>query len=257
MMRRCSTSMAVLASLLAFSLGSQANQARAAAINPNASTSTATVDYRLTSSTTIPVPPASLTSPQVVAMVVPTGSVVPPTNSDGTQGSPLTILPDSHGFDSSQLVVALKDTTSSTGQPEQQFGLVFYGQGLQPGGVLHFALSINSAMVNNPPQLQSLTPGISIVPDPPATSTPAPGAAQLLEARAVQRFPSRFPWFSGRPWWAVFLLVIASPGEHGGPESTGELTRASTPKIRVEKTQSCRVRSSPGTPGRGAPVRLP
>jgi hypothetical protein len=72
-------------------------------------------------------------------------------------------------------VVALKDTTSATGQPEQQFGLVFYGQGLQPGGVLHFALSINSALVNNPPQLQSLTPGISIVPDAPATNTPSSG----------------------------------------------------------------------------------
>src|SRR3954453_3428748 len=118
-MRRCSTSMAVLAALLAPGFGTQPNLARAAAINPNASASTATIDYRLTSSTTIPVPPATLTSPQVVAMVGPTGSVVPPANSDGTQGSPLTILPDSHGFDSSQLVVALKDTTSSTGQPEQ------------------------------------------------------------------------------------------------------------------------------------------
>jgi len=93
-MRRCSTSMAVLTALLALGFGTQPNLARADAINPNASISTATVDYRLTSSSTIPVPPASLTSPQVVAMIVPTGSVVPPTNSDGTEGSPLTILPD-------------------------------------------------------------------------------------------------------------------------------------------------------------------
>ncbi len=167
--------MAVLAALLALGFGSQPNLAQAAAINPNASTSTATVNYRLTSSTSIPVPPASLTSPQVVAMIVPTGSVVPPTLSDGTEGSPLTILPDSQGFDPSQLVVALKDTTSASGQPEQQFGLVFYGQGLQPGGVLHFALSINSALVNNPPQLQSLTSGISIVPDAPDTTPPSSG----------------------------------------------------------------------------------
>src|SRR4051794_32932162 len=174
-MRRCSTSMAVLAALLALGFGTQPNLARAAAINPNASISTATVDYRLTSSASIPVPASNLTSPQVVAMIVPTGSVVPPTMADGTEGSPLTILPDSHGFDPSQLVVALKDTTSATGQPEQQFGLVFYGQGLQPGGVLHFALSINSALLNNPPQLQSLTPGISIVPDTPAPDTPSAG----------------------------------------------------------------------------------
>jgi hypothetical protein len=174
-MRRCSTSMSVLAALLALGFGTQPNLTRAAAINPNASTSTATVDYRLTSSTSIPAPAANLTSPQVVAMIVPTGSVVPPTQADGTEGSPLTILPDSHGFDPSQLVVALKDTTSATGQPQQQFGLVFYGQGLQPGGMLHFALSVNSALVNNPPQLQSLTPGISIVPDAPATNTPSAG----------------------------------------------------------------------------------
>src|SRR4051794_36616756 len=99
-MRRCSTSMAVLTALLALGFGTQPNLARADAINPNASISTATVDYRLTSSTTIPAPPVDPTSPpQVVAVIVPAGSVVPPTNSDGKEGSPLTILPDSHGFD--------------------------------------------------------------------------------------------------------------------------------------------------------------
>jgi hypothetical protein len=161
----------VLGALLALAFGTQPMFASAASINPNATTATTTADYRLTTSTSIPVPDASISGPQVVAMIVPSGSVVPPKLADGTEGSPLTILPDSSGFDPSHLVVALKDGTSSTGQPQQMFGLVFYGQGLQPGGVLHFALSINSALANNPPQLQSLTPGISIAPDAPPTPT--------------------------------------------------------------------------------------
>jgi hypothetical protein len=110
-----------------------------------------------------------------VALISPAGSVVPPKLADGTEGSPLTVLPDSQGFDPSHLVVALKDGTSASGQPEQMFGLVFFGQGLQAGGVLHFALSIDKALANNPPVLEAQTPGISIIPDPPATSASSSG----------------------------------------------------------------------------------
>ena len=128
--------------------------------------STVTADYRLINiGSSLPVPDASSQGPQVVALVTPTGGIVPPTLADGTQGTPLTVLPDSSGFDSSQLVVALKDTTSAAGQPEQMFGLAFYGQGLQTGGVLHFALSIDSSLASNPPALQSQTPGIVIMAD--------------------------------------------------------------------------------------------
>jgi hypothetical protein len=164
--------MAVLGALLALGFGTQPNLTRADAINPNASASTATATYRLTASstTTIPVPDANISGPQVVATILPTGSVVPPLMADGTQGSPLTILPDSFGFDPTHLVVALKDGTSSTGQPEQLFGLIFYGQGLQPGGMLHFSLSIDKSLANNPPQLVSQTNGISISLDPASTS---------------------------------------------------------------------------------------
>jgi hypothetical protein len=161
---------ATLGVLLALGLGTQPLIARAATINPNASTATAT--YRLTSDSSLPIPDANIQGPQVVALVLPPGSVVPPTLADGTQGSPLTILPDSHGFDPSHLVVALKDVTSATGQPEQMFGLVFFGQGLQPGGLLHFSLSIDKTMASNPPTLQSLTSGITIKPDPPTTTPP-------------------------------------------------------------------------------------
>lgn len=160
---RCPTPMPLLGLLLALCLGMQPRLAHGVALNPNASPATAT--YRLTSSTSLPTPDSDIQGPQVVAMILPAGSVVPPKKDDKTEGSPLTVLPDSHGFDPSHLVVALKDGTSSTGQPEQLFGLIFFGGGLQPDGVLHFALSIDSALANNPPQLQPLTPGISIVAD--------------------------------------------------------------------------------------------
>ncbi|MGD0044440.1 MAG: hypothetical protein ABSE84_29235 [Isosphaeraceae bacterium] len=168
-MLRCLSRVALLGTLLALGFGFQPMAAHAAV---NASTTT--VDYSLTTSSTIGVPSANISGPQVVALITPAGSVVPPTLSNGTQGSPLTVLPGSTGFDPSQLVVALNNAPSSTGQPQQQLGLVFYGQGFQAGGVLNFALSINSALASDPPVLQSLTPGVTITADsPPAATTTA------------------------------------------------------------------------------------
>jgi hypothetical protein len=171
-MLRCPPPVALLGAMLAtaLSLTLQSTPTHAAAVNPNASTTTA--DYRLINvGNNIPVPDPSSQGPQVVALVTPTGGIVPPTLADGSQGTPLTVLPDSSGFDPSQLVVALKDGTSASGQAQQMFGLSFYGQGLQTGGVLHFALSIDSSLASNPPVLQSQTPGVMIVPDtlPPIT----------------------------------------------------------------------------------------
>ena len=129
----------------------------------------------LTSTTGIPVPGANLTAPQVEYLITPPGGVVPPTGSDGTPASPLKILSGSTGFDASQLVVALKSTTSSTGAPEQILGLVFFGQGLaasSAGGLLNFSLSTGS---NPPPELTLLGPntyGLPLTLDPippPAT----------------------------------------------------------------------------------------
>lgn len=166
MMRRCPTSLAVLGALLALGFGTQPMFTRADSINPNASTATA--GYRLSSDAGLPAPAADINGPQVQAIILPPGSVIPPKLSDGTEGSPLTILPDSHGFDPNHLVVALKDTQSASGQPQQMFGLVFYGQGFQPGGLLHFTLSIDKSLGSTPPSLQVLTPGISITADTPA-----------------------------------------------------------------------------------------
>jgi len=121
-----------------------------------------TADYRLTSTSDIPVPSPNATAPQVVAEVVPPGTVVPPTEADGTAGSPLTILNTSSGFDQSQLIVALKDGTDSSGQTQQLFGLSFFGNGFSKNGQLDFSLNLGSS-VTTPPVLESLTPGVSIV----------------------------------------------------------------------------------------------
>lgn len=146
------------AALLAWSVGPEA--ARASTINPNATTTLA--NYRLTTDADFPVPSPDIAGPQVVAMVVPAGGVVPPTDSDGAQGSPLTVLSESSGFDADQLVVALKDATDDDGNPEQLLGLVFFGQGLKAGGVLNFALSVDAALADDPPTLVSSTPGVTI-----------------------------------------------------------------------------------------------
>jgi len=172
-MLRCLSRVAMLGTLLAIGLGFQPMAAHAASVNA----STTTADYVLTTSSTIGVPGTNISGPQVVALITPTDSVVPPTLSNGTQGSPLTVLPGSTGFDPSQLVVALRDATSSSGQPEQELGLVFYGQGLQAGGHLHFALSINSALASDPPVLQSLTSGITITADSPSAASTTSGVS--------------------------------------------------------------------------------
>ena len=184
MIRRCPAPLTLLVAALAFSLGSRPMSTRADAVT----TSTAT--YTLTSSAGLPVPGANLSGPQVEALILPPGGVVPPKSSNGTPESPLTILPDSSGFDPSQLVVALKNTTSSTGQPEQMFGLVFYGQGLAAGGVLNFSLSTASAL-NTPPVLVSQTPGVSITLDSPSSSTSGSGSSPTPDAGGGG--PSKFP----------------------------------------------------------------
>lgn len=148
----------LVAALLTWSAGPEAT--RASTINPNATTVLA--NYRLTTSAGFPTPDADIAGPQVVAMVVPAGGVTPPTDADGKQGSPLTVLANSSGFDADQLVVALKDATDDAGNPQQLLGLVFFGHGLKADGVLNFALSIDKALADNPPKLVASTPGVTI-----------------------------------------------------------------------------------------------
>jgi hypothetical protein len=209
-MLRCLSRVALLGTVLALGFGFQPMAAHADSVNPNSSTTT--YDYRLTTSTTIPVADANISGPQVVALVTPPGSVVPPTLSDGTQGSPLTVLPDSTGFDPSKLIVALNDSPSSSGQPEQQLGLVFYGQGFQAGGVLHFALSVNSALASDPPVLESLTPGITIAAD----STTAAATTSGVSGNSSSSSGSSSGGIVNNPeplsvilWSAVLVGVVA------------------------------------------------
>ncbi len=166
MIRRCPAPLTLLVAILAVGLSAWPIYTRADGMYPP-----------LTSTTGIPVPGANLTAPQVEYLITPPGGVVPPTNSAGTQDSPLTILPGSTGFDASQLVVALKTTTSSTGAPEQILGLVFFGQGLAAscaGGVLNFSLSTGR---NPPPDLTLVGPntyGLPLTLDPTNNSGTSP-----------------------------------------------------------------------------------
>jgi hypothetical protein len=112
----------------------------------------------------------NVSPPQIVAQIVPAGGVyTPPTTS--TVG-PLTVLSTSKGFSASQLYDSLASTTGSNGQPEQLLGLSFYGQGLQAqsaGGVLNFTLAVTNP--SSPPQLQSLTAGVTITLDSSSSGT--------------------------------------------------------------------------------------
>jgi len=193
------------AALLGWSAGPGA--ARASTINPNATTTLA--NYRLTTSADFPAPSADIAGPQVVAMVVPAGGVMPPTHADGTQGSPLTVLADSSGFDAEQLVVALKDAADDAGNPEQLLGLVFFGQGLKAGGVLNFALSIDKALADNPPKLVSSTPGVTITGLAPPTTPdpdPVPGGSPIPDPDVQVPEPVTFLV------WSMIACAIALRG---------------------------------------------
>lgn len=183
MMLRCPSRMVLVGTILALGLSCHPLAARAASVNPNSSITTAT--YRLTSSVDIPAADPTSTVPQVVALISPAGAVVPPTNADGTQGSPLTILPTSTGFDTSQLVVALKNGTTPGGQAQQELGIDFFGTGLKAGGVLDFTLSVDTAVTSAPPLLSALTPGITITEQPTSSTTSGIGGNSSSGASSV------------------------------------------------------------------------
>ncbi len=147
MIHRRPTLLAVLAAGLAIGLGSRPTLSQAD-----------TITYTLSTTTGLPIPPEDITQPQIVATVSAPGLIVPPKLADGSEGSPLTILSDSTGFDASQLVVALKQDTVNNGQTQQDFGLVFFGSGLAANSMLHFALNVNSALANDPSLLKLTTP---------------------------------------------------------------------------------------------------
>jgi hypothetical protein len=176
--------------------------AYAASVNPNSSTTSVT--YRLTTSVNLPAADPTSQTPQVVALVSPFGSVVPPTNADGTQGSPLTVLPTSTGFDTSQVVDALKTTTSPGGQSQEYLGIDFFGSGIKAGGVLDFTLSVDSALTSTPPILSSLTPGITITAEPAGLTTSGAGGSSSGGAG------NEVPEPVGVVLWSTVLVVLVA-----------------------------------------------
>lgn len=166
MTHRCPTLLTVLAACLAIGVGSRPTLTQAD-----------TISYRLSTTTGLPIPADDISQPQIVATVTAPGQIVPPILADGSEGSPLTILPDSTGFDASQVVVALKQDTSTSGQQQQDFGLVFFGSGLAANAMLHFALNVNSALANDPSLLQLSTPSSGFTLTPVVDSGPGTGTS--------------------------------------------------------------------------------
>ena len=173
---------------------------------------TGTAYYRLTSNQDIAAPPADSTAPQVIATVLPPGSIVPPTQSDGSQISPLTILNTSSGFDSNQLIVALKDNAADATAgtlASQLFGLSFFGTGFTAsGGHLDFALNIDNTL-KTPPVLQSMTPGITIIsiPDPTLPTPPVSAVNSTPNAPSLPNVITPEP-MSLTLWSAVLGLGL-------------------------------------------------
>jgi hypothetical protein len=179
--RRCPAPLTMLAAALALGLGSRPMSTQAAGLTNSSNTSNTpavTADYTLTSSIRLPVPAGAKPAPgdtnpptpQFTAVVDPVGVVPPP---GGSVTGPLTILPNSSGFDTQNLAVYLGNVPSDPNATitQQALGLSFYGQGLASGGVLNFALTIDQSLAKNPPQLESLTPGISIKLDSVSSSS--------------------------------------------------------------------------------------
>lgn len=150
-MRRCLTLQAVFTVVLTLAV-------RPTSVQADAINSTRTATYSLSIPGGLPDPGPDVdhvnpgvTLPQLEANVVPAGGIVPPTQNDGKEGSPLTIEPDSFGFDKDHLVVALNKT-------DQKFGLIFLNGGLAANNLLHFSLNVDKALTT-PPTLEITSPG--------------------------------------------------------------------------------------------------
>lgn len=176
MMRRQPAVLAVVAALIV--LAGRSGSTQAAAV---------TASYQLKNTAA----PGSDPVTGVVANILPPGAVVPPS----PQESPLTILAGSTGFDQDNLQVLLGDGQTPTGEPLQALALDFGDQGLAPGGILNFALSLASATQATPDlvlpptasqlTLASYTPPSKPLPNPiPVVSVPEPVSVALWTAAA-------------------------------------------------------------------------
>ena len=210
MLRRCSTSLALLT--FALVLASGPSRASAASIVsemvvngtdqivPNGTPgSTMYAYYQLTNTRSTPV------NDLIVTSIVPPNSVQPLNAST----SPLSIVNGSFGFDQSNLQVFLSPADPAT----QGLALQFANGGLAPGGVLNFKVSLDPSttsmipptlslqppdadLSSTAPNLLSYTPVYANAALGAAASTPEPvslvlwstlAGAGLLRARAFRR----------------------------------------------------------------------
>ena len=196
-MRRCLSLQAVFTVVLTLAV-------RPTLVQADGITDPATATYSLSIPGGLPDPgpdvenvTPGVTLPQLEANVIPAGGIIPPIQSDGSQGSPLTIEPDSFGFDKDHLVVALNNNPLEN-PTEQKFGLVFFNGGLAADNLLHFSLSVDKALttpptleITSPGSLQgvilkaeAVTPPTPTPPTEPSTTIPEPMSVLLWSAIA-------------------------------------------------------------------------
>jgi len=101
-------------------------------------------------------PAGSATVTQVVASVLPAGSVPDGTNPKAS-ANPLSVLSGSSGFNAGNLVDFLGSGTLANNDPIEVIKLQFDNQGLAPGGVLNFGLMLDPSY-NGPPPTLMLAP---------------------------------------------------------------------------------------------------
>jgi hypothetical protein len=167
--RRCRTTLA-LAALAALGIAGVADRAYASSIT--AGTTANTANYSFTNTT-------SGTLTQIVAEIRPAGSVAPP----ASNVSPLTILPGSSGFDSTQLIDSLGTGKLANGDPLQVLEIQFGTGGLKPGGVLDFSLSLKDATSASPSLfIDSPATGIQQLPYTPPSSPGSDGSGTGTQA---------------------------------------------------------------------------
>jgi hypothetical protein len=165
---------------------------------------TAATTYQLSNTSPAGTTPVT----QVVANVIPPGTIVPTSPSV----SPLTILPGSFGFDQENLKVLLGAGTSPSGSPLQALALDFGAGGFQPGGVLNFGLSLDKTFQGAPELLLPATSsGLSIT-EVPAASTPTPGGGGTTPTQIPEPM-SLVLWstLAGLAWMRVRGLRRARP----------------------------------------------
>jgi hypothetical protein len=165
-LRRCPTTLTILAAALAFGLGVLPMSTRGDGLTSSSNTSNTTtesLEYTLTTTQAISPPTGSppapgssnAPTPQIVAVVTPV-SIVQPAS---TSTSALQIFADSTKYyinSPSQLSVEIANIPngSPAGTPitSQALGLSFYGQGLAAGSSLTFSLPFSQSVVGNPLQ---------------------------------------------------------------------------------------------------------